>query len=112
MKNLQTVFEYLELTKKAPLGASKYAPLIIMVNNDKKIVEELLDKDNMYYSNLWSFLDYGLVNIVPKYDNLVEFDQYSNLVDYITLVLTRFNNLDNKWTISGDEFIKLLKKQI
>ena len=108
MLKLDTVFDYMELYNQAPVGASRYAPLIIMINNDKRIVKELWDKDFNHYNNLWSFLDYGLNAIIPK-DYSITNDQ---LIEYIILVLNTFNNLDNKFSITGDEFIKILKEEV
>ena len=104
--DLKTIFKYMELDKEAPLGASKYAPIIIMVNEEKKILNDLNPSHN-YYKNLWSFLDYAINHTFNEYD--VE-DVESALVNHIIFVLELFKSLDNKNTISGVEFIKVIRE--
>lgn len=105
MKKYDYIMQYIQLERHNPLGASRYAPIIKMYNEDKKIIEELLDSndfDNKY--NLLSFLDHGLTSILPN-----EFDT-ELLLDYIDYVLNTFKNTHNKWALTGDNWQRLLKE--
>jgi len=105
VKKYDYIMEYIKLYRKNPLGASRYAPIIKMYNEDKKIVEELLDSNDFdNKNNLLSFLDYGLDAILPN-----EFDT-ELLLDYIDYVLTMFKNVTNKWALTGDNWKRLLKE--
>ena len=108
MEKYDLIIKYLNLEKDNPLGASCFAPLIVMINQDKEIVKELLDKDFIHRNNLISFLDYGLCSLIKEDRNNKEYSLdliYNNII----YVLTIFNDLENKWSISGEDFIKYLK---
>lgn len=111
MYNYKNIVDYINLERDNPIGCSRLAPLIKMINEDKKIVEELLDSSDCTYKyNLLSFIDYGLINILPikaneKYD-------LETLYNNIIYVLVAFRDLENKWEIKGDEWIKYLKEGV
>ena len=109
MKDYNLVLKYIELERRNPIGCSVYAPLIVMLNEDKKIVKELLeDSECKYKSNLLSFLDYGLSAIYNK-DARNEDLNMEVLINKIFYVLDTFNRLENKMQINGEEFRQLLK---
>lgn len=112
MKNkIDAIIEYFKLENESCLGASKYASLIIMVNNEEKIVKELLDKDYMFYGNLLLFLDYGLKDIIKDLD--INSKHYStDLINSICYVLGAFNSLDAeiRCKINGVVWQKYLNK--
>ena len=108
---LNTILEYIELNNNRPLGASVYASLIVMINNEEKIVEELLDKDNWAYNNLLTFLDYGLQDVISGLDrNSKHFND--TLIGSIYYVLGAFDRLDKdtKDKINGTAWLKYLNK--
>ena len=97
---MDKVLEYLEIEENNPLGASKYAPLIIMINNKLHIVPELLDKDFIHYNNLWSFLDSVICRTREDRE----------IIEHIIFVLAKFNTLEDKWNITGEDFAKIIKE--
>ena len=98
---------YLKELEKAPIGASRLAPMIAMINEENKIVEELLlDSDFKHKHNLLLFLDYG-VNSLIDYKKV----DINVIYDNIIYVLSVFRDLENKWEIDGVDFVKVLKKE-
>ena len=99
MNKYDLVIEYINLEKNNPLGCGRLAPLILMFNEDKKIVKELLkDSDCKYKKNLLCFLDRGLDSIYNISYN--EDHDLKTLSEKIFYVLQTFNELENKWEIS------------
>ena len=108
---LNTILEYIKLNDNRPLGASVYASLIVMINNEEKIIEELLDKDNWAYNNLLAFLDYGLQDVISDLDrNSKHFND--TLIGSIYYVLGAFERLDKdtREKINGTLWLKYLNK--
>ena len=95
---------YLKELNNKPIGTSDYAPMILMVNEEKRIIEELLDDEFKHKYNLLTFLDYGVNNIIDT-----KKEDINTIYDTIIYVLRVFEDLDNKWEISGEDFIKILK---
>ena len=105
---MKEIFEYLELNRKRPLGASIYAPLVIIINNKYKIVEEL-NEENENYLNMWLFFDYTTRQILKEMNLKVNEKENEHIVELTILkVLTAFNNMDveKRNHISGDDFAK------
>lgn len=108
MKDFEIVLEYLGLESENPLGCSRLAPLIIMINNREKIVKELLEEsDFQCKSNLLCFLDSALrrftKNIKEKNVEIV----YTSII----YVLIKFSKLEEekKWEINSEQFVEYLK---
>lgn len=110
MYNYKNIIDYINLERKNPIGCSRLAPMIKMVNENKKIVEELLDSsDCKVKSNLLSFLDYGLTHIIKEKGWSEDYD-LEEIYNNIIYVLVAFRDLEEeKWKISGDDWLKYLK---
>lgn len=108
---IKTILEYIDLNDNRPLGASAYAGLIVMINNEEKIVEELLDKNYPFYNNLLSFLDYGLLDVISDLD-MESKHAYDTIIGSIYYVLGAFERLDKnmKTSIKGTTWLKYLNK--
>lgn len=111
MNKYKIVMEYINLERKNALGCGRFTPLMRMINEDKKIIKELLKENDFKNINgLLSFLDYcfysfiGAVYYTPDKDYNLE-EVYNKIV----FMLTTWNNLPNKWEIESKEFIQLLK---
>lgn len=110
MNKYKDIIRYMNLEKHCHLGCDKFTPLIIMINEDKKIIKELLDTDYEHYNNLLTFLSYGFRGILNYgYNDKYDLETIYNDIVY---VLETFNNLSEelKWEINGEDFIKLLKR--
>jgi hypothetical protein len=108
MNKYKEVINYLNLEGNNPIGCSRLAPLIKMVNEDMKIVEELLEtSDFEHKANLLSFLDYGLRAII-NCDRFGDKLKTDNTLEAIIYVLKSFKKLENKWEINGEQFTKYL----
>ena len=107
-KEIKGAIKYLEYynSNKLGIGTSRYAPLIMMVNEDEKIIEELLETSDFENKcNLLSFLDYGL------YKTMTAKDYDEQIYKDIIRVLNKFKSLgEEKWTIDGEQWVKLLKE--
>lgn len=109
MNKYSLVFEYLKLESNNPIGCSRIAPLIVMINTDQKIVEELLEENNFENkNNLLSFLDYGVCSLLKDSGDRKDYDP-SIVYETIKYVLVCFRDLENKWSINGEDFVKYLK---
>ena len=109
MNKYSLVFEYLKLESNNPIGCSRIAPLIKMINADQKIVEELLEENNFENkNNLLSFLDFGVCSLLKDNNSKNCYDP-SLTYETIKYVLVCFRDLENKWSINGEDFIKYLK---
>lgn len=109
MKEELIIVDYLRKLKNAPLGCSDLVFIIESINQKEKIVCELLDfKYEDIKNNMLSFFDSALGCLVDIRQN-----SYEEIEQAIILVLTTFNNLENKekWKISGTEFRKLVKEK-
>lgn len=95
------IIDYLDKVKNIPLGCSDYALLIEMINSEEKIIDLSIFEE--YRHTLLGFLDSGLMELL-KYSK-------DNFYDNVIKVLTTWNNLPNKWEISGYEFRKLFKEK-
>lgn len=103
----EIIFNYLKLESQNPLGCGKYAPLILMINEDYKIINELLEESDFELKgNLLSFLDYSLRELMRK----EKIDSFNTalVITRIMSILYIWNNTENKWEISGEEFVKIL----
>lgn len=106
-EKVNLIYNYLErMNNNRPIGSSDYIGLIEMINQEEKIVVELLDNDFEHKYNLLSFLDGGLMALLQNKDNKL------NIYDSIVKVLTTWQSLDNKWEISGYKFRKLFERNI
>lgn len=100
---LHIIIDYLERIKNKPLGTSDLVGLIEMVNEKEEITNELFD--NKYKNNLLCFLDGGLMELLKNKNN--KQDVYNSIIT----VLATWENLPNKWEISGQEFRNLFKEK-
>jgi len=110
MKEYESIIEYINLERKNPLGCGRLAPLIKIINNKEEIVKELLDRpENKHCSNLLCFLDYGLHSYLKLNSYYEDYDS-ETVYKAIIYVLETFRDLDEetKWSINGEEFIKLV----
>lgn len=108
---IKTILEYIDLNDKRPLGASAYAGLIVMINNEEKLVEELLDKDYPFYNNLLAFLDYGLLDVISDVD-MESKHAYDTIIGSIYYVLGAWNSLDeeSRKSLKGTTWLKYLNQ--
>ena len=107
---MKEIFEYLELERRSPLGASKYAPLVIIINNKYKIVEEL-NEENDHYLNMWLFFDYASKKVANEMNLGVNEKENEYIIECAILkTLNTFNKMDAKKRekLSGDEFAKIV----
>ena len=95
------IVDYLDKVKNIPLGCSDYALLIEMINEEEKIID--LSTFEKYRHTLLGFLDSGLMEL-SKYSK-------NSFYDNVITVLKVWENLPNKWEISGYEFRKLFREK-
>lgn len=97
------IIDYLERLKTKPLGCSDYSILIELINKEEKIINiEIMEQ---YKNTLLCFLDSGLMELLKNENNKQDF--YNS----VKTVLTTWENLPNKWEISGQEFKNLFKEK-
>lgn len=97
------IVDYLDKVKNIPLGCSDYALLIEMINKEEKIID--LSTFEEYRHTLLGFLDSGLMELLKNKHNK------ENFYDSVITVLKVWDNLPNKWEISGYEFRKLFREK-
>ena len=103
------VMEYFrtEYRTNSILGTSRYAPLILIINDKEKIVKELLEDSDCYYKeNLLLFLDRAL------YDCMRATQYNEKIYEDIRWVLKSYNDIKkikNNDEITLEEFDNYLK---
>lgn len=98
-EELDIVLNFLKVGKEIHfIGASNYAQMIYMINQDLNIVKEMEDHKH----TLLPFMDYCLCNTYNK-----EQDLYDSIVNMLNV----FNNVseDKKWELTIDEFMEMIK---
>lgn len=89
------------------IGCYNIAPIILMVNDEEKIVKELLeDSEFDAKSNMTSFFEhtYRVIKEQGRGTN--------NILIDLRAILGTFNEIENKWSINSEEFAKEVLKRL